>query len=118
MTNKQEELYASQLDASNENTHKEHSSQIREVRTQGLEPFAIVGNDEDGWKIVFGRLRLTFEPLTYEDARRKIETRDWELMVNVILGIVDAYTMYAKQPETMEENMENTIGAVKVTVKE
>lgn len=96
MQNKQEAQSQSSTNAENTNSDSKHSSNYL-VNRKTVEQFQIVGNDEIGYFIALGSIRLTMGGETIEECERRITSRDWELMINLILSLADAARQMAEE---------------------
>lgn len=92
------ELLSSQTNAGNESSNNSTSGkknhQLREREQVGDTPFQIVGSEEDGYFLAIGRLRITEGGETKEELLRKLEVRDWELIINMILGFAEVVRVH------------------------
>lgn len=117
---KQKELLSIQSNAGNihkppsgETTSTEHGNDeehntelLQRIKIQNA-PFEVVGNEEIGYFIAFGKYKLTTNYNTIEEAQQRIEYDKWEIMINLIIIIVNQTELARKEYEKQEEIRKN-----------
>lgn len=92
----QREILHSQLNA--EETPKQNSSQLVEREQIEGTPFWIIGNTEDGYKLIMGKYQLTQNFKEKYEIHNHIEKHKWDITLQMIL-IVNSDTNKNQQNE-------------------
>lgn len=71
-------------------TTPQQATELLEKREVPNTPFTIVGNDEDGFIITMGNMRLT-DKKTYNECMQMINERNYDLTITIINGMIIHY---------------------------
>lgn len=88
-----------------ENQNKETSSQIVERIEVNETPFIIIGNEESGYFVTWGKFKITKKYNTKEEAKEKIYERDYELLMNISSLITHSIIGKEKEEQKIKESL-------------
>lgn len=79
-----------QAESSNTHTNAEKTPKLEYFNEEikGAKPLRVVGNDEQGYCIVFGKYRLGEIKKTKKEAEDQIYEEPWQITINLIAAIL------------------------------
>lgn len=88
MTNTHKELLNLQTSAE-EKQNKEKSSELLERERIENTPYTIIGNQEKGYFLAFGKYKVIENKPTKQEVRDELEKRKWFVMMDTVVCILD-----------------------------
>lgn len=112
MSTKQRELLQSQLNADQANKES-FSDEKREhlIRKEQIEntPFWVVGNENTGYCLVFGKYKMTEYVPTRAEAYELLETQKWDILCKIVIGIINDKDMDWEEKNKIVKDIDNRI---------
>lgn len=88
MTNTHKELLKLQTSAE-ENQNNSNSTELLERERIENTPYTIIGNQEKGYFLAFGKYKVIENKPTKQEVRDELEKRKWFVMIDTVICLLD-----------------------------